>query len=91
MFALLKYGAAIEIINNSMITVSDLRCLRQIGNLYSCIGASINCTVSVNNSTFAMNIGSALVVIENSHLIIMNSIFVNNSTPRGGGAILSID
>ena len=82
-----KNGAAIEIFNNSMIIVSDLRCLRQIGNYYSCIYAKFNCTVSVSNSAFTINTGSTIAVMRNSHLYTVNSKFVNNSTPRRGGAI----
>ena len=84
-----KNGAAIQIFDNSMAIVSDLRCLRQMGNLYSCIHAQLDCTISVNNSIFAMNTGSALLISTNSHLITINSKFVNNSVPGYGGAILS--
>ena len=84
-------GAAIQISNNSMVIVSDLKCLRQMGNLYSCIYAEFDCTVSVDNSTLAMNNGSVIFLSSNSHLITVSSKFVNNLTPEYGGAILSTD
>ena len=81
-----RKGAAIQIFDNSMITVSNLKCLRQIGNLYSCIYAKCDCTVSVNNSTFEMNTGTVLLLALNSYLITINSNFFNNSAPGYGGA-----
>ena len=86
-----RLGAAIEIFNKSVVIVSSLKCLRQIGNIYSCIYAEFNCTVSVYNSTFAMNTGSALMLTKNSHLIVINSKFVNNLTPKYGAVILSLN
>ena len=86
-----KSGAAIQIFNNSIVFVSDLRCLRLMGNLYSCIYTKFNCTVFVHNSTFAMNTGSVIALWANSHLFTNNSKFLNNSTPTMGGAIMSQD
>ena len=86
-----RNGAAIQLFNNSGVIVSDLRCFRQVGNLFGCIYAKFDCTVSVNNSTFALNTGSALTLSANSYLIVISSNFLNNSSPRTGGAILSTD
>ena len=36
-----------------------------------------------------MNRGSVISLSTNGHLIIINSKFVNNSTPRAGGAIFT--
>ena len=86
-----KKGAAIQILRNSIVIVSNLRCLRQTGILASCIFAAKDCTVSVNNSIFAMNRGSVLLLWANSQLIAIYSKFVNNSKSGSGGAILSQD
>ena len=82
-----KKGAAIQILKNSIVIVSNLKCLRQMGILASCISAVKDCTVSVNNSIFAMNRGSVLLLWANSQLIATYSKFVNNSKSGSGAAI----
>ena len=86
-----KYGAAFQIFYNSIIFVSHLRCLRQMGNRYGCICATFHCILCVNNSTFAMNRGSVIQLSTNSNLTIIDSKFVNNTVPGDGGAILSLN
>ena len=57
-----KSGAAIQVFNKSIVFVSDLRCLRLMGNLYSRIYAKFNCIVFVHIATFAMNTGSVIAL-----------------------------
>ena len=84
-----SFASSIEIFNHSVITVFGFKCERQTGNISSCISASNYCSVSVYNSTFSMNNGSALLVWNSRHLVVAHSSFFNNSTPAIGGAIYS--
>ena len=84
-----RSGAAIKLINHSMINVSNLKCENQRGYSSSCISASDNCKMSVYNSTFRMNTGSTISLWNNSIIHVVSSSFFNNSTPLKGGAIYS--
>ena len=85
-----KYGngAAVVISNDSKLNMSVLTCESHSGYVASCISAFDYCSVTVDNSTFDMNIGS-VISLTNSHFYLVHSSFFNNSTPLKVGAISS--
>ena len=48
-------------------------------------------SVFVYDAIFSMNIGSAILLVNDSYLLAVNSSFLNNTTPGPGGAISSVN
>ena len=82
-------GAAINIYNHSTTNVSGFKCENNTGSFYSCIFATYNSSVFIYNAIFSRNFGSAILLTINSHLLVVNSSFLNNTTPDTGEAIHS--
>ena len=82
-------GAAIQIYYNSTLKLSNFKCNRQIGVLFSCISAFDNGCIFIYNSIFGMNTGSVISLFKNSSLITVNSSFFNNSSSESFGSIYS--
>ena len=75
-------AGAIQIQKYFTLHVIGLKCQGQMGSILSCISAYHYCNVFVYNSTFDNNIGSAIVLWNNTHFITLNSTFLNNSSPE---------
>ena len=84
-------AAAIRIQNYSTLNLTGIECKRQLGNFLSCIFASDYCNVSVYDSKFAMNRGSAIGIWNHISLVMTNSLFFKNSAPAQGGSIYSLN
>ena len=84
-------SAAVNLYLNSTLNVSDFKCENHRGYYVGCIYADYNSTVFINNATFNMNTGCAIVVANNSLLVTVSSFFNNNTQPNkfAGAAIIS--
>ena len=80
-------GAAFNIHNHSKINVTDFKCEFHVGYFWSCIVATNNSSVYIHNAMFNSNTGSTILLVNNSHLLTLNSSFLNNTTPGFGAAI----
>ena len=83
------FRAAVNIYNHSTINVLSFKCENNTGYNWGCIFATYNSSVFIYDGTFSRNIGSAISLRHNSHLLAVNSSFINNETPGPGGAIHS--
>ena len=83
-------GGIIDIRNASVLRISDTLFHHNVGILASCISACNGSRMFIHNSIFSSNIGTAITFTNNSQLFTFGSEFYNNSSPFGGGAILSM-
>ena len=78
---------------NSLMNVSGFKCENNRGTNVNrgltCIIASNNCTVLIYSAIFSMNFGSTILLLDNSHLVVVSSSFFNNTVLAEGGAIYS--
>ena len=82
-------STAITLHHRSVMNVSGFKCESHRGYLSSCI-AAVNSNMFIYNATFSMNIGSTIAIMNNSHLVTVNSYFLNNfKSDTQGGAIFS--
>ena len=84
-------GAAISLYNHSTINVSTFKCENNIGHFWGCIFATEKSSVFVYDAIFSMNIGNAILLVNDSYLLAVNASFINNTTPGPGGAICSVN
>ena len=73
----------------SIMNVSEFKCENNRG--LCCITGFGNSIVLIFSAIFSMNFGSAIYLLNNSHLVVVSSYFFNNTELAEGGAIFSVN
>ena len=84
-------GGGLACLLHSQVTAQHMDFSHNIAAFGSAIYGLISCKFSCKNCSLYENIGSAILLTNNSYLVAVSSSFLNNTAPKDGTAICSIN